>query len=738
MVSEEELKKKYLEKIEKQLEEERAAEQASEASITSEYKQFKTELFPKHLNLYEKGCNISEKLLKIKPDKKKELLYIEAINTTHLDITPSGIVSFSILFPLLFAVIFGLFGFIVPLLLAGEATYFFLILALSIALVLMLVFGKLPIFFARNWRLAASNQMVLCIFYVVTYMRHTSNLENAIEFASKHITGPLSLDLKKVLWDVETEKYESVKESLDFYLETWRKYNMEFVESFHLIESSLFEPSEARRLTILDKSLSVMLDQTYENMLHYAHNLKTPMTSLHMLGIVLPILGLVILPLALSVMEGVKWYYIAVLYDILIPVGVYFLGKNILSTRPTGYGDTDISDEVPELKKYKNVIFKFFGFEIKFNPLYFAITVGVVLLLIGFLPLMLKSSETPEADICIDASYNVFNPAAVTTANPPLAMACFLEYRKDGENVTGPFGLGAALLSVFVILGLGLPVGIYYKLRSKNIIKIRNDTKKLEEEFASGIFQLGNRMGDGLPAEIAFGKVAQVMTGTATGSFFQVVSQNITRLGMSVKEAIFNKKAGAIIEFPSKMIQSTMQVLIQASAKGPAIAAQALTSVGEYIKSIHRVNERLRDLMGDIISNMKSQIKFLTPVIAAVVVGISSMITYILGKLNIAEASGAAEGLGGIANLFGGQGVPAYQFQIIVGIYVIEIIYILTVLGNTLENGADKLAERYQLGQNMTKGLFIYCAITFVTLLLFNLLAGIVIGRTGIGLGGIG
>jgi hypothetical protein len=213
-----------------------------------------------------------------------------------------------------------------------------------------------------------------------------------------------------------------------------------------------------------------------------------------------------------------------------------------------------------------------------------------------------------------------------------------------------------------------------------------------------------------------------------------LVSENITRLGMSVQQAIFDTRAGAILKFPSKMIQSTMQVLVQAATKGPLIAAQALTSVSTYIKEIHRVNERLRDLMGDIISNMKSQIQFLTPTIAAVVVGISSMITFILGKLNIAEAAGGeiTGGLSGFSELFGGAGIAAYYFQIIVGIYVVQLIFILTVLGNRLENGADDLAEKYMLGKNLTRSTLIYCIIVFISLTLFNLLAGVVIGRTGI------
>jgi hypothetical protein len=731
-VSKDELRELYQEKIEKELGA-KAEKKLTEEFITSEYEQFKKEIIPSHFSLYEKGCNLAEQVLRIKPDPNKVAGYQADIDTCHLNITPSGVVSFSLLFPIFLAIAGGLLGYVVPLLL-GETTFFFVVFFLISSLILMLVLNKVPYFLARDWRMKSSNQMVLCIFYIVTFMRHTSNLENALGFASKHLTGPMSLDLKKVLWDVETEKYESVKESLDIYLETWKKYNLEFVEAIHLIESSLYEPSEDRRLSLLDKSLDVILNETYENMLHYAHGLKSPITSLHMLGIIMPILGLVILPLALNMMD-LKWYYIAMLYNVALPIGVYFMGKNILATRPTGYGDVDISEDNPELKKYKKILINLFGFEIKINPLYICISLAVILLFIGAIPFLLKNPTNPESDVCWDLAMNAFNPANFPAGQRPASLFCMLDYRVDENgNVSGPYGLGASILSIFVILAVGLPIGLYYSLKSRNIIKLRDEAKKLEDEFASAIFQLGNRMGDGLPAEIAFGKVASVVGETTAGKFFQAVAENITRLGMSVKQAIFDKKAGAILAFPSKMIQSTMQVLIQAAEKGPLIAAQALMSVSTYIKEIHRVNERLRDLMGDIISDMKSQIQFLTPTIAAVVVGISSMITYILGKLNLAEAAGgeATGGLGGLAELFGGAGISTYHFQIIVGLYVVQLVYILTVLANSLENGADKLAENYALGKNLVRSTMIYCVIVLISLTLFNILSGVVIGRTGV------
>ena len=283
-------------------------------------------------------------------------------------------------------------------------------------------------------------------------------------------------------------------------------------------------------------------------------------------------------------------------------------------------------------------------------------------------------------------------------------------------------------------LSFGISLGLYYKLKSKNVIKIREKAKQLELEFAAALFQLGNRLGDNLPVEIAVGKVASVMEGTVSGSFFQLVSLNIQRLGMGIEKAIFDPMHGALASFPSNLIESSMKVLTQAIKKGPLIAAQALTNVARYIKEIHKVNERLKDLMADIISSMRSQIKFLTPAIAGVVIGITSMITSILGKLSLllqntvdtgSEAASSAQ----LFELFG-QGIPTYYFQIVVGIYVVQITFILTIISNGVENGSDKLNERYLLGNNLIRSTILYVLISGAVMISFNLIAGRILTAT--------
>ncbi len=687
------------------------AEKPRDKVISSrEYTEFKREAMPTHLTIYETLCNTAERFLKIKAGAKKEEALKESISISHLDITPVGAISLSVLAPLLITLIGAFVGLVI------LHSMFFVVFVLILASIVMLVLNQLPQYIANSWRLKASNQMVVCVFYVATYMRHTSNLENAIMFAAEHIAPPLSLDLKRVLWNVETEEHESVKESLDAYLETWRKWNLEFIESFHLIEASLYEPSNERRLALIDKALEVILQETYEKMLHYAHNLTNPITMLHMLGIIMPILGLVILPLAVNFMKGISWYHIALLYNFILPVVVFYMGKNILSQRPTGYGDTDISEDNPELRKYRNLLIKFGKADVKINPLMIALFIGGIIMLIGLMPIWMHVLD-PEFDV-------------------PIGAFKFLDYRDSRDfpgKIIGPFGLGASVLSLAVPLSLGLAMGIYFNFKSKNVIKLRERSKEIEKEFASGLFQLGNRIADGLPVEMAFGKVAEVMQGTKSAEFFEIVNTNITRSGMDVKNAIFNKKNGAILFFPSNVIESSMEVMLQSAKKGPLICSQALIDISQYIKEIHRVDERLRDLLAEIISSMKSQISFLAPAIAGIVVGITSMVSTIIGALSGEISSLASEmpaGATGFDMQLFGDGMPTYFFQIVVGIYVVQIVYILTVLANGIENGSDKLSERYMLGKNLIRSTFLYTIIAGIVMIMFNMVAIQILGVT--------
>ncbi|MDO8628804.1 MAG: hypothetical protein Q7R56_03545 [Nanoarchaeota archaeon] len=667
-------------------------------NFSREYNIFRTESLSKEVTAYETLCNRFANVItiKLKPEEREKLE--ESIRVTHLDITPEAATSFGATIGILL-VFLGIIYISSFYFLLNEFQWFIPTLLILVGIFIIKPLGNLPHYLANRWRLRASNQMVLCILYVVMYLRHTSNLEHAIKFAGEHIGAPLNLDLRKIFWDIETEKYMTITESLDNYLQQWKPYNLEFVESFHLIQGSLFESTETRRQELLEKALDVMIEGTYDKMLHFAHNLQNPITMLHMLGVILPILGLVIFPLIGSFLSGaVRWYHLAILYNVFLPLFVIILGKSILDKRPTGYGSYDPLQN-SKLAPLNNTSDS--------NMKTLCWILAILFIIIGFLPFLINSID-PTLDFTFLGTK-------------------FLDFK----NNNGPYGVGALLLSLVIPLGIALAIGSYYKHVTKNTLETRKELEKLEQEFSGALFLLGNKMADGIPVEIAFDKVADNLETTATGKFFEQVSANIRKLGMSVKEAIFNNETGAINQYPSSLIESSMKILVEGAKKGSKIAAKSMITISIYVEKIRKVNERLTDLLADVISSMRAQISFLTPVIAGIVVGVSSMVVTLINRLGeqfgSLQDSGGFGGLASIANIINIKDViPGYQFQIVVGIYVLEITIILIYLANTIERGIDPVWTKADIGKNLIRSMGLYFIVSLIGIILFNMLSSAV------------
>jgi len=576
---------------------------------------------------------------------------------------------------------------------------------------------------ANAWRLKASSQMVPAILYMVVYMKHTSNLERAIEFASEHLEGPLALDFKKLLYDVEVGKYSTVKQSMDIYLESWRDYAPEFIEAFHLIESSLYEPSETRRVEILEKSLQVILDGIYEKMLKFSRGIRSPLTNIYMLGIILPTLGLALLPLASTLLGGmIQWTHVFVLFNLIIPLGVFYMTSEILLKRPGGYGETSILELNPDYPKFTSKA-----------PWVNSAVIAIPLIILALIPFLLQS-HVIASSLGLPSDWT-FKSIGISS----LGDAKIFDFKTvDKTSTVGPFGPVAVLLSFFLPLGVALFFLISYSQKTKDLIKARAKTKVLEEEFTNSMFQLGNRLGDGVPAEIAFSKVAESTQGQMTHDFFSMVGQNVQQGGMSLESAIFDPRRGALIYYPSSIIATSMRILVQSVKKGLQVAARSLMSISEYVKNIDKINQRLHDLLAEIVSDMRSNMTFLAPLLAGIVVGLSTMITAILNKLQTLIAANSisdTSGLGSIASFMSAfdvtQMIPPYFLQVSIGIYLIEITFILTKALVTIDSGHDPLKEKHDIAGNLKIGMALYLITALVSTVALTLLSSIALSGIG-------
>lgn len=714
MVSTKDVLEKYSTKLQKELDSFPLTQKTS-----AEYKQFKLDRIPE-ISRYERWAKTLGSLINIKCSEKDRIKLEKHLTAAHVAVTPEQALTLSVV---------SLIAILIITLLLSAGIYFltssvpllFSFLGVIAALFVFYYAYTMPERLANSWRLKASAQMVPAILYIVIYMKHTSNLERAVAFAAEHLEGPLALDFKKIFYDVEIGKYSNIKQSLDAYLSFWKESAPEFVESFHLVESSLYEPSEEQRIRILEKALQVILEGVYEKMLKYSREIRAPLSSLYMLGIILPVLGLTLLPLAAALLQGIfKWYHIALLFNVILPFFVFYLVSEVLLKRPGGHGETSILELDPNYEQF-----------LSRKPWIDNLPILLLFLFIGLIPFIFQITFfTDLIGIKNDYSFSELGISALGDTK-------IFGFEKNETSLSGPFGPGAMLLSLFIPLGIALYFSRVYKAKTKLLIKSREDTKILEEEFTNSLFLLGNRLADGIPAEIAFAKVAESTQGQKTQSFFAITNQNIQQAGMSIEKAIFDPKRGAISFYPSPLIATSMKILVESVKKGLQVAARSLMSISEYIKNIQKINQRLRDLLAEVISDMKSNMSFLAPLLTGIVVGLTGMLAAILTKLQYLQESafsGEAKeltNLGTISTLTSifkvSEMIPPYFVQLTIGIYIIEVIFILTMALVTVDAGKDPLKEKYELSKYLKTGILLYTIVAFIATLSLTLLASIVL-----------
>ena len=714
MTNVDDIMKKYGGKISKNLNDEYKS-----GDISKEYLTFKEDMLPSQTR-FEKFARAFS-FIDIRLAEKDRVRIQKYLTIAHLDITPGQVVAyafFSTFLVVLMGVLISLGVYYYTNEFTAPNAVFLGLMVVTSMFVFYYIYSS-PQRLANIWRLRAGSQMVPCILYIVVYMKHTSNLERAIAFASKHVQPPLALDLKKIFYDVETGKFSTLKESLDNYLKTWERDALEFVEAFHLIESSLYEPSDSRRILTLEKSLQIILDGVYENMLAFSREVRSPLTNIYMLGVVLPTLGLALLPLASTLLGGaILPYHVFILFNLIVPFFVFYLTNSVLLKRPLGHGESEILELNPQYHLYKSK-----------KPYVIAGLICLPLFLLAFTPFLFQSQYFLDKT-GLHSDYDLSE----------LGLG-FLEGIKlfdfkivpETQVVVGPFGIGALLFGMFIPLSISLFFILSYRMRTKKLIIARNNTKQLESEFTNSLFQLGNRIGDGLPAEIAFARVAESTRGQKTEDFFRKVNINLHQAGMSLDEAIFNEHRGAIIYFPSSLIATSMRILLESVKKGLKIAAQSLMSISEYLKNINKVEQRLKDLLAEVVSDMKSNIVFLAPLLSGIVVGLASMITLILNKLTsifneIIASGGSPElGIGNIGDLLNifriYEMIPPYYVQIAIGVYIIQIIFILTSVLVVIDSGDDRLQKTNSIAKNLLSGMSLYLIITLISIIALSLLA---------------
>jgi hypothetical protein len=569
-----------------------------------------------------------------------------------------------------------------------------------------------PIFEAKNKVIEASGEMILSILYMVVYMRQNPNLEGAVRFAALNLEGPISKDLKGVLWDLEVGKYNSIEASLQNWSKNWKDFNQDFLESLDLIQSAMNEPGDDRRDKMLKDAIDNILDGTKEKMKHYAQGLKTPVMIINAMGAMLPVLGMIMLPLISVFMGGaITPLHLFIVFNIMLPAILWVIMQRVLSSRPPTVSSQAVNTKnMPDRGIYPVDIFGK-----KFRVPTWPIGAAIFLLLgsygiIGYL-----------------AYPQVF---PVQNVDPALVPGIFL----SGTDSLAAFPM--LMRSVSIVFGLGIGMGVSKYLGSVERKKAESKIEKMESQFPNALFELGNKVSGGTPIEISLKEAAESSSDLEIADLFNEAYENIEQMGMTFEDAIFDPQYGALQDYPSQMIETIMTAIMRTSSKGTEMASSTMLTISRYLKDVHKTEETLNDLMEESTTTIELLAYMLSPVISGVAVGMSQTIIRAMFKLSgsIPETGGGGglSGAGG-GGLAGGGGaglggmlegmdeaIPPELLQFVVGIYLLQLLYILGTFYMKIVHGENVTYKNLFIGKVMISGMIFYT----ITLIVISLLFG--------------
>ncbi|MBN2422368.1 hypothetical protein JXB41_04010 [Candidatus Woesearchaeota archaeon] len=667
------------------------------------YKTFKKEQKEEFsLNsFYEKYCSFSEKIFGfISFGEKTEERIKEEIEISGINVTSRGVVASLFMTQIIFFII------AIPSLFLGELNFTFFVVCTGAFL--GAVSYTYTGYSAEITKIKAEQESILAILYMTIYMRVNPILENAMYFASEHLNGPLGKDLKQCLWLVDNEKVGSLEDSIQYFIPLWIKRNKDFVKSILILHSALEQPSKEDQARILDKSLDMILDSTYEKMKHYAHDLQTPVTILHTFGMMLPLIGLIAFPmLSVFMFQSIKISHLFFGYIIIMPMLLLFFTRRIIAKRPGAFSYPDITHNpyVPPDGTYR--------FKIKDKS--YLLPALTVALLIGFL-------------VIVPGVYHVvFYTAPAMIENQKKLMTGSKQIPKNLEN---EYELTSILMTLTIPLGIGLAIALYFYLKSIQKLKIRNEVIEIEDDLGGALFQFSNQFTERIPIEEAVQNFVNEynLLNLKQRSIFQFFSSVLDRMqqeGVTFYQSIFQPKLGIIIRYPSILLKEITWIISEGAKKGSSILYNILIKISTYLDNTKKIKELIYDLLTETVASVNTQAKILSPFIAAIVGSLTAVIIRALWIMSqrLEEIMKSLQmGMAGVqdsTSFFGDfvdftRIVPPTVFQILVGIYMVETVVLLSLLANGVENGFDKVSRDVTIARNMFIAITVYTIVTII------------------------
>ncbi len=616
--------------------------------------------------------------------------YVENLNFTGLEISTYDVLLFGYVTAFLSFICLFLLDLSIILVYGAniyEIDILTLILMLFITIIVPIVLMNLVINYpkthAKYLKIHSLGDIPEILSYLVMYIKLVPNLENSVKFAASESNTQLAKDFRKMLWDMEIRIYCGIDDALTTFANKWGKWSEYFKRALHLIRSSVQERDEASRNITLNRALDVALDGTQEMMNKFANRLHQPAMVIYSIGIMIPLALVAMLPAAGLVGLKITIFQVFFLYDILLPLFVFLYTRKILLQRPATFNPPNISNNHPYLeninKKRRLTLSIIFGSIVALPGIFFMI-----------LPLVFTSGTDNN----------------------------FLNFIIDPDGLNSYFPV-----TLFIVWGFAVTITSYTLSVYRPYKKVRDDIKQIEREFSDALYILGKRISEEKSPEESFMYAAHTMKGSKISEVFSKTGYNLTAMHTNLKESMFNDEYGSLKHVYSDRIKAIMRLFVEGIQKSQLAVSISIIKIADHLKALQQVEKKIKENLFSLTSTLRSTVAVFAPLIGGVTLSITKLISNIIrgisDKMPSGSALNAASGLPGVTDTFTLENVRPEYFVLVIGIYILELIFLIIRFTNGIDEGDDKATYMYSLGKMMPTSIFVFSLTVILGQILF-------------------
>ena len=161
---------------------------------------------------------------------------------------------------------------------------------------------------------------------------------------------------------------------------------------------------------------------------------------------------------------------------------------------------------------------------------------------------------------------------------------------------------------------------------------------------------------------------------------------------------------GSLKHVYSDRIRAIMRLFVEGIKKSQRSVSISIIRLADHLKELQQVETRIKENLSTLTSTLQSTATIFAPLIAGVTLAITQLISDIIQKTTQSLDTPSmmdTHMMYGITNTFSLENIDPTYFVLVIGIYIVELVFLLTRFTNGIDEGDDKAEFYFQLGRTL-------------------------------------